>query len=333
MKGKSDSSTVNTLFDNSKLLQIGIIIVFASAYPVISLVIHLNPSGYVPSSPFRNSLQVSAVMLITFAVLLVIYYLLLAIKDSLRFIILFCLSFIIIEAGTLVSAAMAHKDFFSHLFQVIIVYWLIFFFRNDLFFSSHRQKTFYTGLIWINTIIFAVFSVWLIFMGYAVVTQQEPRWAESIIYNAYNLLLVILLGVSSLRLQLKRFRRLRITDDKLFIDSRDFSGLFNSTEKDLILEFVRTGDSITCADIVKKYSSNDKKTGKNIKWNCGECIDNNFTASQCPKYKKIYNNVLNIKKIFETLEIGTIISPSNKMKIKESGWKLRLFDDVRVIRH
>ena len=50
----------------------------------------------------------------------------------------------------------------------------------------------------------------------------------------------------------------------------------------------------------------------------------------CPKYKNIYNRILDIKKLFESLGIGTIISPDNKRNILTEGWKLRFFDDIQV---
>jgi len=56
---------------------------------------------------------------------------------------------------------------------------------------------------------------------------------------------------------------------------------------------------------------------------------NYYLVSFYTKYKNIYNRILDIKKLFESLDIGTIISPDNERNILTEGWKLRFFDDIR----
>ncbi len=63
---------------------------------------------------------------------------------------------------------------------------------------------------------------------------------------------------------------------------------------------------------------------------CARCVEEPLKATGCRTYRRIYKRVNDIRKLLEALEIGTILNPDNKMKVVERGWKLRLFDDVRV---
>ena len=175
-------------------------------------------------------------------------------------------------------------------------------------------------------------------MGYAIATRQEPRWSESIVYNSYNTVLIFLLGTASLRLQLQRFRNIRIVDGDLYIDDWNFSRFFSELDKNIVIQFLTAEGNLTCfmLDIALREGGDGDGTDRKSKpqqWSCRECLEKGYTTTRCPKYKNLYNRILNIKKLFETLEIGTIITTENKMQIKEEGWKLRLFDDVRVIHH
>jgi len=326
---KKDTKNEKPIF-----LQIVIIMIFALAFPVITFVIYTNPSGMPPASPFSNKYIALILILISFVIIGTIYYILLNISNSKLFISTFSITFSIITAGTIYSSLVLHRDYFTHIFQIIIIYWLIYVYKSDLFISVHSKKKFYSSIFRIDTFIFAAFSVWIIVMGYAIATRQEPRWAESIIYNAYNLILVILLGVSSLDLKLKRFRKIRIINKKLYIDNWNFTQFFTDIEKEIIIQFLKTESNLTCSALEFLVSKDSRKQTENSnKWDCSICLEKEFTATQCPKYKKLYNRILNIKKLFETLEIGSIIAPENKMQIKQIGWKLRLFDDVRVVHH
>jgi hypothetical protein len=44
----------------------------------------------------------------------------------------------------------------------------------------------------------------------------------------------------------------------------------------------------------------------------------------------IYNGILDLKKTLETFELGTILPPSNRRNILTEGWKLMLFEGVRL---
>ena len=92
------------------------------------------------------------------------------------------------------------------------------------------------------------------------------------------------------------------------------------------MEFIRfSPKGIRCMDL-QKFLNGDSEE-------CSLCLESTAKASQCKRYKTLYNRILSIKKILETFEIGTFISPDNKRDILSQGWKLRLFDDVKVVHH
>ena len=305
---------------------------FAFSFPVITLMIHANPSGASPGTPFTGWGQVFLVSGGSLFFVWGICFSLLKIDKKRFFLTLFIPSFLLTAACSITLGLLVHRDYFSSLFQLVLIYWRLFVFKNSLFTSLHSKKQFYTYLFIINTVIFGLAMVWIMFMGYAIATRQEPRWAESIVYNAYNLVLIFILGAVSLRLQLRRFRIITVSGDNLYIDNWNFSSYFGEIDKKIVLLFLHSRNEITCSVIDEHVRDGmHEGRGKATKWECNDCLEQDFTATRCPKYKNIYNRILNIKKLFESLEIGTLISPQNKRQIKTEGWKLRLFDDVRVI--
>jgi len=305
---------------------------FAFSIPVITLMVHANPSGASPGTPFTSWRQVFFVSGGSLVLLWGICFSLLKIDKKRIFLPLFIASFLLTAACSITLSLLVHRDYFSSLFQLLLIYWLLFAFKNSLFTSLHSNKQFYTYLFIINTVIFGLAMVWIVFMGYAIATRQEPRWAESIVYNAYNLVLIFILGAVSLRLQLRRFRIITVSGDEFYIDNWNFSSYFSEIDKKMVLLFLHSPKKTTCAVIDEHIRDGEPEgRGKESKWECNDCLEQDFTATRCPKYKNIYNRILNIKKLFESLEIGTLISPQNKRQIKTEGWKLRLFDDVRVI--
>ncbi len=305
---------------------------FALSLPIITWMVHLNPSGAGPGTPFSTSGVLAAVTTAAFLGLWGLYSYLLFVKNKHLFVISFFFLFAVIAAGTVWMGFSLHRDYFSHIFQIILMFWLLFVLTIEHVDSHHTRKRFYSFLFLFNTIIFLVAMSWIILMGYAIATRQEPRWAESIVYNVYNAVLAFIAGVVSLRLQLERFRNIRMRGGVLYIDNWNFSRYFSDADIKIVSLFLTADGSVSCGSIADVLFSADKEQEEgDRRWDCEECIRKQYTATRCPKYKNIYNRILNIKKLFESLEIGTIITPENKRQIKEIGWKLRLFDDVKVL--
>ena len=160
-------------------------------------------------------------------------------------------------------------------------------------------------------------------MGYAIVTRSEPRWAEAIGYNIYFTSLIAVFYAQIFRLKEQMFHHLLIRNNQISIDDYDISGLLSKEDQIIFIEFIRfSPEGIRCMDLQKVLGRDDEE--------CRTCKEFETKASQCRRYKNLYNHILAIKKILETFEIGTFISPDNKRDILSKGWKLRLFDDVKV---
>jgi len=216
-------------------------------------------------------------------------------------------------------------------FQLFLMYPLVFFFRYEIIYKGVQESIQIRRMFGISVIVFVLWFLWLMMMGYAISTRQEPRWTESIIYNIYNSIIVFMLFLNVLKFRMKMFRRVYISDHSIRIDNYDFTEFLGSINLKIINAFLLNHNrNITCALLFTSLNNN-ANGDLSINADCETCISSGYKVTQCPKYKTIYNRILDIKKLFESLEIGTIISPDNKMKILQEGWKLRFFDDIRVI--
>ena len=211
--------------------------------------VHTNPSGAGPGTPFSASTEVVAVTIAAFLGLWGLYTYLLLVKNKLLFIGSFFLTFALVGTVTIWMGFALHRDYFSHIFQSILMYWLLFILSREHVASLHSRQRFYSFLFLFNTIIFLVAMVWIILMGYAVATRQEPRWAESIVYNVYNAVLAFIAGVVSLRLQLERFRNIRMRGGEVYIDNWNFSRYFSDTDMKIVSLFLTANGSVSCASI------------------------------------------------------------------------------------
>ena len=63
---------------------------------------------------------------------------------------------------------------------------------------------------------------------------------------------------------------------------------------------------------------------------CATCVDESRKAAMCSQYRTTYNSILETKKLLEFLGVGTITSSDNRRNILQDGWKLVLFENVRL---
>ncbi len=141
-----------------------------------------------------------------------------------------------------------------------------------------------------------------------------------------------MLFIHLLKFRSRMYRRVYISSNKIMIDYYDFTKFLGKVNLNIIHSFIlNQNKNITCALLSESLIDRKQTNNLESKWNCKECHTKESKVTLCPKYKTIYNRILDIKKLFESLEIGTIISPDNKRNILTEGWKLRFFDDIRVI--
>jgi len=164
-------------------------------------------------------------------------------------------------------------------------------------------------------------------MGYAIVTRDEPRPVESLVYNVYNLVLVFLLLVVSRRLRYKATTSVDTEPDALRVNDKDFSQLFGAKKTRLVNAFASAEDRrLCCPDIQRILRQDDGKKDDA----CERCRDGAMKATLCVRYRTTYNLVLDLKKNLESIEVGTITSNGNRRNILAEGWKLVLFENVRI---
>ena len=134
-----------------------------------------------------------------------------------------------------------------------------------------------------------------------------------------------------LKLRSRMYRRVFITHNTIRIDNYNFTEFLGKVNLNIIHRFILNHNkNVTCSILNSSLTDREQNNNSTNKWDCEECINSEGKVTLCPKYKTTYNRILDIKKLFESLEIGTVISPDNKMNILTEGWKLRFFDDIRV---
>lgn len=307
-------------------------VLFGFSIVLISFAVYLNPSNMQPSNPFRSEISFYLFLAVSFFVSSLIFIVPLLWQQKKHFFLIFSLSFVLQLCLLALCSIFIHRDFLTMVFQLFIMYPLILFSRYKVAFAEPQEVIQSRRMYNLSVIFFVLWSVWLLLMGYALVTRQEPRWAESLIYNVYILILILMIFIHLLKFRSRMYRRVYITSAKIMIDNYDFTGFLGKVNLNIIHIFILNNNkNVTCSIISSSFSVRDQNNGLSNKWNCAECLINGNKATLCSRYKTIYNKILNIKKLFESLEIGTIISPDNKMNILTKGWKLRFFDDIRII--
>ncbi len=113
-----------------------------------------------------------------------------------------------------------------------------------------------------------------------------------------------------------------ITPDLLMVNDADYSTLLSPVELQILNYFcIQPSMRIRCSEIQRTIGGGPLPE-------CSGCGKSNTKASNCPVYKRTYNQILRIKKILETLNIGSIESAKNKQDILDNGWHLILYKKV-----
>ena len=246
-------------------------------------------------------------------------------KDTCKYLLLFLTSLIIFISAGILMGIHFHRDFAGFPIQMILIYGIIFLYKVDILpLVKNQNKAIYRGFATSAIMIFFGYSVWVILMGYAIATRQEPRWIESIFYNLINCLILIILALIYSNLLRKMDSVLEITDKKILLNNRNLSNLISNKEQKLFRLFLsKPGFTVNCSSI-RNWKSQEKHNS-----DCLDCIENRWTVSECSYYRNCKNQIGHLKKYLEILQIGTIIPASENMReIKEMGWKLKLFHNV-----
>lgn len=301
---------------------------FAIPLPLITLAVAWNPSGAPPASPFGSPLVALTLALLLGVLAFGGLWVVLGATRAGRFVVAASTWLVLSVVASIALATLLHRDYYSHAFQLPLIAWFVVARRMDLFASPVHRERLYGYLRTFNIVVFVFTGVWIALMGYAISTRQEPRWAESIVYNIYNTLFIFLLAVTTVDLRIRGQRTVVVSEDNLHIDRYDFSGYFTGTAGVVVRAFLRSeGRTFTCREIATQ-AGEETESGPN---SCVACLEARWKVTRCRHYRNIYNMTLDIRRVLETLEIGTIVSPQDRSRVKEDGWKLRLFANVRVV--
>ena len=122
----------------AKRVLIGLL--FGSSIVLISLAVHLNPSRTAPPTPFGSRGFFYMFAVISFVVSSGIFLLPLLWNRKKFFIPVFSIS-LALHLGLLISCAvLLHRDYFTAVFQLFIIYPLIFFYRNEILFTGPQES-------------------------------------------------------------------------------------------------------------------------------------------------------------------------------------------------
>ncbi|MCX7655160.1 MAG: hypothetical protein N2Z76_01380, partial [Treponemataceae bacterium] len=257
-------------------------------------------------------------------------YLFLFRSHAVRFISKFFIGAIVCIGSTLIVAFVLYHDLSRSAFHVVGAFLLIFVFKFECFKPFDKHKITARLLPTILVILEIGVTLWVLIhaiYGILLNTSFAQKW---VLFNLYTIG-YLFLGIFAIQ-ESKKFQDvvITITKNSFLVDTHDYSSLFG--EKDLFLMWLFAQKNLTyltCSEIIKAYTEHFKEKGDRYD-QCQECITHHYKATRCSHYKRIYNQILKIKRILETLKVGTIVQPTNKMKIKEQGWHFEPFQHVQI---
>lgn len=229
--------------------------------------------------------------------------------------------------ASIFAAIGIHRDFYTSAFQFILILPVC----GVVYVSERKERALPKNALPIaSTTGFAlatVYAQWILMMGYAIATRAEPRPVESIGYNVYNLALAFILLFASQSVKRAGFSTMVSSANALVVNDRDITTVAGPKKTLLIHAFASAPNrSLRCAEL-QKILHPDTFDGEG---SCSSCVDESRKAAMCSQYRTTYNSILETKKLLEFLGIGTITSGDNRRNILQDGWKLALFENVRI---
>jgi hypothetical protein len=287
----------------------------------------LNPTNTVAAGPIDG--RVVIILAFGSIAALLLPFSLWKVTRHRRFYTVFAGSFALLLILTWWAANNFHRDFFSFGTQVVMIYFIIFLNRIDSLGIVTNKQSVYPPISVGSIVAFALWTSWIMLMSYAIVTRTEPRWIESIAYNLVNGVIALLLLLSAGLIHRQSRRTVRVESGVIHLDDRNISELLSPQESLIAALFLTAPHrTLTCRQLVRMMSG---RRDWSTTTDCERCLNDRWTASDCSTYRNIKNRIGDTRKYLELLQIGAIVPASeNPRDIKETGWCLRLFDDVRL---
>jgi hypothetical protein len=334
------------------------------SWAIISLMVLIDPSSTMAAEIAPRS----GILFLLLSTALVLFLIGLNGRGTTRgrFYLFFPLTFLLLLLLGWISALLVHRDFFTWPAQLIMIYFTMFLAKIDALGLVKRKVQVYRALYLVAMVVFILWIGWVMLMSWAIVVRSEPRWIESTFYNFCNGLIGLVMIYTAGLLRDRAKQTIRITTRGILLEERNVSELLSPQEHNLIRVFLQAPEqSRNCKTLLDalrgngngngngngKGSGNGKGKGKGSdngspgggvaplsdeeeivpQTDCPTCHREGWTASKCGAYRNLKNRIGDAKKYLELLQIGTIVPVSeNPRDIKELGWRLRLFDDVRL---
>lgn len=298
------------------------------AWITLELMILLDPSGTLPIRAF--SFLGAGFFILSAICTWILPWSANRINNPRRFFRVFFAGFMFLMFFSCFGGYVFHRDFYTYATQIIVLYYALFLLRLDHIGIVTRKTAVYRVLSLSAVVVFALWTIWLMMMAYAIVVRIEPRWIEATAYNLINGLIGIVLVVAAGLLWENSKRTVHFIGGDIYFDERKISAILSPQEGRILAAYLNAPDrTMTCRVLFEHLAEAGEESDK-IPLRCGTCLRERWTASDCPTYRNLKNRIGDTKKYLELLQIGTIVPASeNPREIKEFGWCLRLFDDVR----
>lgn len=306
----------------------------ALPYVLIIIFSYLDPSGAGPHSSISSPLSMVIFGTLITAVVFFLFYFLETLNSAGTFLWWIIGAALVLLLIAILSGIYIHRDFYSYPWQFCLVL-IILFLRKIELFKERNDYTAFSHRVFIFCIPFYVLIVlWEIFMGYAIVTRQEPRWIESIAYNIYNVVMVQVYLWHAISIKTQFFRYFRVEYGKVFFENVPIDEVLylNDLETALFSCFLTSANHKANCMVIRENMTSLRGNGEENSRRCDECMSENWTVSHCRDYMNIKKNLvtgLNIK--LKIAQLG-VIKPAghNKMRIKEDGWQYEPAKDIRI---
>ena len=298
--------------------------------PLVAFMVALNLSDTETAVTHVSVRQTFLIVVASWTCAYLVYRALIRIRTVGTFAVYGTIVIVVMQVATVALAILVNRDYFTAFFSniaswcVLFLYWIAGFPRNAI------QPEIRRGIGTTFLVAFILFTIWIFLMGYAIATRQEPRPIESLTYNAYNSLAAFGILLLSRTLIIRSYRTLLISPEAIYIDNRAIDGISGTVgAKILRTLYSAPGRKCTCKELFTLTRGKRQRTAIDT-CPCDTCVPEQAKATHCAAYRSVYNRVLDLKKLIEFIEVGTILSPTNKRDIVTHGWKLALFEGVRV---
>jgi hypothetical protein len=244
-----------------------------------------------------------------------------------RFVVALVVTECLFVIASIVFGVLIHRDFFTAAFQYILGALVAVLCRVAHSPKSSLRKNVQRSLGRASLVVAVFYIEWIMLMGYAISTRAEPRPVESIIYNVYNLAQVLALFILSRMVERRSFQTVIVGKDELSVDGRDIVSVLGQKKATIFRGLASAADRrLRCPDVQRLFREDADEADSR----CLACSESTTKAALCGKYRNTYNSVLELKRVLEFLEIGTIATSENKRHILSEGWTLALFENTRI---